>query len=71
MPNTPLRKIIDAADAAHCLEALAQSGRSWLKTCRVRSEDAINVALKTAKELFTLDMAIGCIRRCGFNAQPK
>jgi hypothetical protein len=28
MPTTPLRKIIDAADAAHCLEALAQSGSS-------------------------------------------
>jgi len=45
--------------------------KSWLKTCRARSEDAINVALITAKELFTIDMAIGCIRRCGFNAQPK
>jgi hypothetical protein len=31
MPTTPLRKIIDAADAAHCLEALAQSGSSlWV-----------------------------------------
>jgi hypothetical protein len=34
MPTNPLRKIIDAADAAdaaHCLEALAQSGSSlWV-----------------------------------------
>ena len=26
MPNTPLRKIIDAADAAHCMDAIAASG---------------------------------------------
>jgi hypothetical protein len=29
MPTTHLRKIIDAADAAHCLEAMAQSDSSF------------------------------------------
>jgi transposase len=42
----------------------------WLKTCRARSEYAINAALKIAQKLFTIEMAIGCIRRCGFDAQP-
>lgn len=43
----------------------------WLKTCRARTEDGVNTALHMAKTLFTSEMASGCIRRCGFAAQPQ
>ena len=43
----------------------------WLKTCRARTEASINAALYLVKELFTSEMASGCIRHCGFAVQPQ
>jgi transposase len=42
----------------------------WLKTCRARSEAAINTAFHLAKTLLTSETASGCIRHCGFAVQP-
>lgn len=45
--------------------------KSWLKTCRARTEDAINTALALAMELLTNEIASGFIRHCGFAAQSQ
>ncbi len=43
----------------------------WLKTCRARTEEAINTAFCLAKERFTSELASGFIRHCGFAPQPQ
>lgn len=45
--------------------------KRWLKTCKARTEEAINTALLLAKDMLTSAMAYGYIRHCGFTAQPR
>lgn len=44
--------------------------KRWLKTCRCRTEEAINNALAMALELVTPDVASAWIKHCGYAVQP-
>lgn len=45
--------------------------KSWLKTCRARTEDAVNSALCTAVDRLTNEIASGFVRHCGFTGRSQ